>query len=371
MNNILKSLLSFVQGTQSQGVDCNCVADRISWSSVYHLSAEQGVLALVWNEVERLLREGVIAPEQMPDKALKLQWALRAKKIKHRYHQQRHWAAELAEAFATRGISTNVLKGLSISGYYPVPELRECGDLDCFLSATVSDGSFVCRYDEGNEIAATLGATVKKDFYKHSHIHYKGLTVENHAFCTAVRGGEERKAFERHLQHLLATQPSTPIDDTCLLRPCADFNALFLTAHSFGHFLSEGIRLRHILDWAVLIGAEQDNIDWEGFYHWCDRMHYTKFVDVLTAISVEYFGLEVSNPMIHTHSELRDKVLADALRANRSADSRRATKLRKRLLLLRNRIAGSWKWREVYEKSVVADTAQMIFSFFAERQPKI
>jgi hypothetical protein len=132
--------------------DCNCVADRISWSTVYQLSAEQGVLALVWDEVERLQREGVIAPEQMPDKALKLQWALRAKKIKHRYHQQRQWAAELAEAFAARGVRTNVLKGLSISGYYPVPELRECGDLDCFLSATAPDGSFVCQYDEGNEI---------------------------------------------------------------------------------------------------------------------------------------------------------------------------------------------------------------------------
>ena len=195
--------------------------------------------------------------------------------------------------------------------------------------------------------------------------------VENHAFCTAVRGSMDRKALERHLQHLLATKPSTPIEGTHLLRPCADFNALFLTAHSFGHFLTEGIKLRHILDWALLLQAEQDNIEWIEFYAWCDRMHYTKFVDAITAIAVDYLGIEVSNPMIHTQSDLRDKVLDDVLYGKESIHNTGASKFQKRIMIIRNKLFGGWKYKELYEKSAVIDTMQMIFAFFIERKPKI
>lgn len=342
-----------------------------NWRSTFKLAQRQGVLALVWSAVCRLAESGALTPEQLPDRALKLQWVLSTEKIAGRYKLQRHLATKLAEAYAMAGIQTYVLKGLAISGYYPTPEHRECGDLDCFLASTTEDGAFVCRYYDGNDIAAKIGAKVDIGFYRHSHIHYNGLMVENHAFCTAVRGSRDRKALERHLQHLLATKPSAPIEGTHLLRPCADFNALFLTAHSFGHCLTEGIKLRHILDWALLLNAEQDNIDWKSFYEWCDRMHYTKFADALTAISVKYLGLTIINSKIHQHSVLADKVLDDIMNANRLIHNTGASKFKKRLMIIRNHIFGGWKYRELYEKSAFIETMKMVLAFFIERKPQI
>ncbi|MBO7261340.1 MAG: nucleotidyltransferase family protein [Alistipes sp.] len=329
------------------------------------LAKRQGVLAIAWDEVMKL------PIEQQPPRNLKLQWALSAEQIEKRYRKQSTMAGELAQIYNKQGIKTIVLKGLAISGYYPIPEHRECGDLDCFLASISESGKFECRYEDGNKIAERVGAKVERDFYKHSHINYKGLMVENHAFCTAIRGSKERKALERHLQHLLATQPSTPIEGSHLLRPCADFNALFLTAHSFGHFLTEGIKLRHVLDWAYLLKAEQDNIDWKSFYAWCDRMHYTKFVDALTAISVKHLGLIITNSEIHQHSDLADKVLDDILNSNHSIHNTGASKFRKRLMIIRNKLFGGWKYRELYEKSAIIDTMQMVLAFFIERKPKI
>ena len=335
------------------------------WDSLYKLATTQGILAIVYEAVSQLPKE------QQPPRHLKLQWALGTEKIKSRYNKQKLLANKLSDAFVENDINTYVLKGLAISGYYPTSEHRECGDLDCFLASYKDNGELECRYEDGNVIAESVGATVERDFYKHSHINFKGLMVENHAFCTAVRGSKDRKALERHLQHLLATKPSTPIEGTHLLRPCADFNALFLTAHSFGHFLTEGIKLRHILDWALLLKAEQENIDWAEFYAWCDRMHYTKFVDALTAISVKYLGLEISNPLIHTHSDLRDKVLEDVLYSKNSIHNTGASKWKKRMMIIRNKLLGSWKYRELYEKSAFVDTLQMVLAFFVERKPKI
>ena len=361
---------------------CNVNIATVDWREVCILAKRQGVLAIVWDSIQKLTAEGRFTPDQLPNKSLKLQWALSAEHIEKRYRKQLALASELSEVYAIQGIGTVVLKGLAISRYYPTPEHRECGDLDCFLvkldgsqpgyaPIKNSQGRPVACYDDGNYIAKSAGADVKIGFYKHSHITYKGLMVENHAFCTAVRGSRKKKEFERHLQTLLTTQPLTPIGDSKLLSPCADFNALFLTVHSFQHFLTEGIKLRHVLDWALLIRAEQDNIDWQSFYMWCDKMHFTKFADALTAIAVEDLGIEITNPSIHTHSDLKDKVLEDILYSNNSVHNTKASKFKKRMMIIRNRLLGGWKYSELYEKSAFIDTLEMIAAFFIERKPKI
>lgn len=348
----------------------------VQWQNVYALAKRQGVLAIAWDKVKQL------PIEQQPPRSLKLQWALSAEQIEKRYRKQSALAGELAQIYNAQGIKTIVLKGLAISDYYHVPEHRECGDLDCFLVksdntqqvnalAIDANGRPMSCYDEGNKVVKDAGVDVEIGFYKHSHIHYKGLMVENHAFCIAVRGYRDRKELERHLQKLLVKKPLTRIGDSHLYRPCADFNALFLTAHGFGHFLTEGIKLRHVLDWACLLKTEQNNIDWKSFYLWCDKMHYTKFADAITAISVKYLGLTITNNEIHQYSDLADKVLGDIMNSDRYIHNTGASKFKKRLLVIRNRMFGSWKYRELYEKSAFIDTMKMVLAFFIERKPKI
>lgn len=345
------------------------------WKDLYKMAQQHGVLSIIYDAIAEFPKE------QQPPRHIRLQWALSADVIKKRYHKQYALASALASLYATSNINTIVLKGLAISKYYPVPEDRECGDLDCFLvnadrskpqGITIHNNNLPkCRYADGNVIAKEAGAKVDVGFYKHSHINYKGLVVENHAFCTAIRGSRQRKYFEKHLQMLLATQPCTSICDTDLLCPSADFNALFLIAHSFQHFLTEGIKLRHVLDWALLIRAEQDNIDWQSFYMWCDKMHFTKFADALTAITIVDLGIEITNPAIHTHSDLKDKVLYDILYSNNTIYNTKASKLKKRLMIIRNKLFGGWKYSELYEKSAIVDTLQMIIAFLIERKPKL
>ena len=49
----------------------------------------------------------------------------------------------------------------------------------------------------------------------------------------------------------------------------------------------------------------------------------------------------------------------------------RASKFKKRLMIIRNRLFGGWKYSELYEKSAVIDTMQMVLAFFFERKPRI
>lgn len=325
------------------------------WDKIYTLAAQHGVLALVFDAIATL------PTEQQPPKALKMQWIASIANIERRYNYQKSAAMNLAEQFHNNGIKTYVLKGFAIAGYYPKSEHRECGDLDCFLGG---------EYERGNCLAESLGAKVTREYYKHSIIYYKKLMVENHQFCIAIRGSRTLKDFERHLETIIS-QGATNIDESHLIKPSADFNALFLAVHAMTHFLVEGIKVRHIVDWAMLLKAEQENIDWKEFYKWADRMHLTRFADAMTAISAEHFGLQISNPDIHTSSPYAERILRDTIENSEGIHNKGYSAWKSRFMQIKNRFSFAWKYHQIYQKSLLWELLKSVFAFLFERHPKL
>lgn len=346
-------LLSLAKASINGGVaTLNSITE---WDKLYAIAAQQGVLALVFDAVETL------PIEQQPPRALKMKWIASIANIEGRYNYQKKTAMELAEQFHKNGINTYVLKGFAIANYYPKPEHRECGDLDCFLGG---------EYERGNCLAESLGAKVTREYYKHSIIYYKKLMVENHQFCIAIRGSRTLKAFERHLETIIS-QGATMIDGSHLIKPSADFNALFLAVHAMTHFLVEGIKVRHIVDWAMLLKAEQENIDWKEFYKWADRMHLTRFADAMTAISAEHFGLQITNPDIHTSSPYAERILRDTIENSEGIHNKGYSAWKSRFMQIKNRFSFAWKYHQIYQKSLLWELLKSVFAFLFERHPKL
>ena len=129
------------------------------------------------------------------------------------------------------------------------------------------------------------------------------------------------------------------------------FNAIFLIAHSFAHFLDEGIKLRHILDWALLLKAEQNNINWAQFYFWCDKLHYTTFAKSLTSISVIYFGLKISNDEVLSDDKYNIKIIKDVFEAQ-GVYNKGYSLWKRRFVLMRRSIMSLWKYHQIYTKSL-------------------
>lgn len=326
------------------------------WQGLFRMAAQQGVLAIVYDVVSGL-------PEEcQPPRAVKIQWALSVEAIENRYELQRKTSALLAELWAENGIQTIVMKGLAVGTYYPVPAHREFGDLDCFLGE---------HYELGNQLSEQIGAKVNRDYYKDATIKYRGLMVENHRFFLPIRGSRKVKALERHLQKIALDGRTSFVPDTKLIVPTADFNALFLTMHGMNHFLTEGIKLRHILDWALLLKAEQDSINWQEFYEWADRMHLTRFADALTAISVNHFGLQINNPAIHTTSPYAERVLNDTLYNSEGVYNKGYSAWKSRFVQVGNKLSSVWKYHKICQKSVLVELTKSVFAFLFEKNPKL
>lgn len=334
--------------------------DRLTpavWAEAYRQATGQGVLALAWDGVQRSGPDHAALPRR-----LRLQWALNTERIECRYRRQRAVAAELAERFRAGGLRTVVLKGLAVSAWYPRPDHRPAGDLDCYLMG---------RSDEGDRIAREAGAEVRCDFYKHSHIVYKGLTVENHRYCTAIRGSRRAKEFERELQRVLAEGGTTRIDDTPLEAPSELFQALFLTHHALGHFLSEGIALRHLCDWTVLLRKGGDRIEWSRFAELASRYGQLPFADAMTRLAVRLFGASLPAYDVASRPEAEERLLRDVFDASHRVHSTGAAAWRLRLLLLGNALRSGWKYRIFTDTSAAAAMLRAAVGFCTERNPRL
>lgn len=344
-------LLRIAIGTEEIG-DCNF--EGASWRAVYNLARQQGVLAIAFDGLTKLFEHNKEFAKAFPQ-SLKLQWINATFTIEHRYEKQRDVCAELAEKWAEQGIKTLCLKGFAFSTYYPQPSHRECGDFDCYLYDD---------YKKGNDIARALGAKVDDGWYKHSEIIYRKVMIENHRFIVAVRNGKKYVALHRLLDEIARTEPTTPLFDTQIEMPSAMFNALFLNHHSLTHFLSEGIRLRHLLDWAMFIQREQNNLDWERFYNLCEEYDMRAFVDCSTALAVEIFGIEISNPKIVVQSPYTERVLSSIINDDDSVFSQNIGAWRKRVMLVRNIFASRWKYEAFSNKGIISKFFSLVWGFF-------
>ena len=348
--NILFQLLRIAIGAE-EALAFN--AEGVEWTNVYTLARKQGVLAIAFDGLTKLFEQDNAFAKAFLQ-PLKLQWINAVFSIEQRYERQRTVCSELAAKWAEQGIKTLCLKGMAFSTYYPEPSHRECGDFDCYLYDD---------YAKGNTIAQELGAKLDESMYKHSEMIYRKVMIENHRFIVAVRGGKKMKNLHALLDDIARNEECRSIFDTNIEMPSPMFNALFLNHHALIHFLSEGIRLRHILDWALFLKSEQNNLDWERFYALCEEYDMRAFVDCMTTLAVEVYGVEIVNNAITTTSPHAERVLDAIINEDNAVFSQSVGAWRKRILLVKNLLSSRWKYKAFSTQGVISKLLSLVWGF--------
>lgn len=320
--------------------------ENVDWQKLVDLSFEQGVAAFAVDGLQMIF-------DQYPDygleidkpelEDLKYEWFGSCIDTESKNLHQRKVLNAMADIWAAKGISTMLMKGQSNSLYYSEPLHRATGDIDVFLS----------DYEEGNKVAAEVGANVDTGWYKHSQIHWKGEMFENHQYFAHTRDGKRGKRLDGILRKLLEGVEYECFPDSKVLLPPVMFNALFLTYHSLAHFLSEGIRLKQILDWAVFLQKEQEKIDWHKFYALCEEFHFRRWVDVMNDIAVHLLGVDISVSGVVFDSPYTEKVLYSILRDKDFVFSSGKGGWVNRLHIVTNMFKYSWKYHQIYQDSII------------------
>lgn len=345
-------LLSIVNETSVDWSLFNLFTPR-DWEFFYALSKRQGIVAIIFEAIKSIPKE--IAPP----KPITMRWISHALSIEGQMKKKEAAAVAFAEKLSEKGIQTVVLKGLAYASYYPNPYHREFGDLDCYLMG---------KKEEGDKITVEIGGKMEEAGYKHSHLYYKGLTIENHNFLTSFDNTKLGIRTEQLLQEQII-EGYRPIGGTKLQNPSADFNALFLIKHAQRHFIKEGICVRHLLDWAFFLKSESQNVNWEKVIHIMNECRIMEFAKVMTSLCIDQLGMKIDIQGLSSPMKISDAVLADILGGQPDLFHENFVQKIGRIM---RRFYRMWKFRSLADESYCRLVwNSLVFSSHLKRNPKL
>lgn len=325
------------------------------WKDVMALADRQGVTAIAFDGVQKLYdsyQKEIMAAVTLPKEWG--QWVLDYISIvtqcEQLNKQQKKVIKELSELWATENIPMMVFKGQANSIFYPQGNHRSSGDIDCWLFG---------KAEKGDEVIKKYNAIVKFDWYRHSKISFRGEIIENHRVLGHTKGGKKRKLMDEEFQTMAKSSELMELEGCGkALRPSAQFNACFLTYHGLNHFISEGLRMKQVLDWAMFLEQEQEKVDWLAFNDFCSRYKMDRFADVMNYIVVKYLGVGIlGNIRISAEGldtkEMADKILKSTLYDNAYLFNSGKSNWTKRWLLIKNMfIRDHWKYSDIAQRNV-------------------
>ena len=330
----------------------------VDWGKVYQLSLRQGVAAVAFDGLRQIA---------IPT-ALRYEWMAQTLRCELDYEAKRKAIGQLSQLWSSHGLQGIILKGMAFAQFYPKPSHRPCGDLDVF---------FFDDWELANRAVEETGTVVSRGFYKNSSFTWQGMLVENHQFCTPVRGSRRRKQYERFLQQLMREGPLQPIEGVALLSPPPLFNLLFFLSHARGHFLFEGgVTLRFVCDWAALLRAygpqgpyQQSSAFWDDFLQYCDDYDLLPFACAMSRLAQRVFDVPVPFDC-GTDSKADDVLWTDMMKAGeRPVEFFRGW--RTRWQLLRRQLASRRKFRCFSRQSMLASLLGQGWAFVFDRHPSL
>ena len=195
------------------------------------------------------------------------------------YEQRR-----LVDLFRENGISLVILKGTAAAAYYPAPARRTAGDIDCLVKPE--------EYDRAKKLLSDNGCSFIGEYYRHAEYETGTVLLELHrqySFSDADVEGLLEGALDRAVTMEVNGQafPAFPPPE----------NGLILLDHMRHHFVSSGLGLRHLADWALFVAREMTPAFWEGsFKPLAEKAGLVTFAQVLTRAAVAYLGLPDEYP---------------------------------------------------------------------------
>lgn len=260
----------------------------IDWKSVLNLAAHQKCLHAfsIWCKAHRI---------QTPfDKQLHSTMF----RVLQRQVRLNHLAAEVIELLAQHSIPATLIKGYSLSGLYPDPDMREFGDVDIYVG------------EANYQRAAEIVTAAYPDAHWHSDIrggiHFilvldesQDRVVELHRVTMEVSDNKANALYQafthKHLDQTIAT---LDIYGKAIPVPSAAYNALYVFMHAWHHFESTGVGLRQLGDWALCLShahAQSSAEEWQALVseidHLLTALHMRKVWQTFGHILVRELGL--------------------------------------------------------------------------------
>ena len=217
--------------------------------------------------------------------------------------------AALCNHLTAKKIPHVILKGDSVARYYPTPDLRVAGDIDCLLPEAAIPAVGAHLRSHGfveNEGHSTHHAIYQKDT----------LTIELHRTVSGIPEGGVGEQLSAYLSDTLVAATTATINGESF--PVAgDFHtALILLLHMQQHLREGGLGLRQLSDWALFLAKGLSDGTAKRLLYVLPEVGLARFASAISEAAVRHLGLPPEkNPFRACDAALADALFEDILKA--------------------------------------------------------
>ena len=232
------------------------VVDSMDWQELYSFASKQALLGLCFDGIERLGEE---YPEELRlnpiGRELLMTWMGKAQQIRRQNRKVNAVAGKLFSMLKKDGLRCCVLKGQGNALMYPNPYSRTPGDVDVWIDASRE------RILEYAQKKFELGDDIR---LQHLETSLYGVPVELHFFPCSMNNpiyhARLQKWFKRNADLQCSNVVSLPDGAGDIAIPTSAFNVVYQLCHLYHHFFDEGIGMRQIIDYFLVVNDFSKNV---------------------------------------------------------------------------------------------------------------
>lgn len=267
------------------------------WHLVLNMAEEHAVLSLLYDVVEE---------EELPE-SVRVRITASSRRIVQQSYRLLEITRQITEALAKEGIASAILKGVAAAADYPVPELRKSGDVDILLK----DAGDIRR---AQQLLSDMSYVTKEEQHGAHHlamINSVGIEAEIHTilaepFEYKISDNfllETTKFAGNHFQKKMIMGYLLPVLSDAV-------HAFELLLHMLQHFLHSGFGLKLLCDWVCFWNRDIADSERQQYTQLVKQSELEAFSNMVTAVCVQYLGLEKSHAPLIAAPQTEEKAAA-------------------------------------------------------------
>lgn len=218
------------------------------WQLLYNLAEKQALLGVCFYGIKKLPLEQTV---NLPLK-LKMQWLGMAVMIEKRNRLMNERCHELSSRLSALGFNSCILKGQGLAAIYnqiddtnSLGVLRQSGDIDVWV-----EGGLLSLQVLAEKLHQPFKVTEQHSDLKF----FDDVEVEAHFIPTMLSNPFVNRRLQGWIKKLEKNQ-FTNRNDLNFCVPTLEFNLVYLLIHTYRHLFGEGVGLRQVMDYYVLLNS--------------------------------------------------------------------------------------------------------------------
>lgn len=269
-----------ISSIQDEIENLNALSD-IQWEEIRKIAKDHTCAALIY--------EGIIQlpEEKQPSLYWRMKWISSTIKTERHYLALQDTILKIYDLFTANNIRFVLIKGHASAAHYPNPIRRKGGDIDILIL----DNNFrkACSLLANSGGILTESAPEKHEGYMFGD----NIMIELHYLLIDVCSPSAIK----YLKNVDYTDKITTLEignhPIPIFTP--EWECSYQIAHTIHHILTEGIGLRHVCDWIMLMHKHGNNMDVSKVLSYLKNMNHQEAFFALIYIAIRYFNLPPEN----------------------------------------------------------------------------